>query len=111
IITLLSTLGVPDGVFEQKQREAVDQLDSILTDPLKAQEALDLMAPGENTEVLKQMLVCGYEPDKEPFLSMMLRTFRASKLFVLRKKTGIFIPEGRSMMGCLDETQTLEYGQ
>ncbi|OWM90725.1 RNA-dependent RNA polymerase 1-like [Punica granatum] len=111
IITLLSTLGVPDEVFERKQREAVDQLDSILTDPLKAQEALDLMSPGENTQVLKQMLVCGYEPDKEPFLSMMLRTFRASKLFDLRTKTRIFIPGGRSMMGCLDETRTLEYGQ
>ncbi|PKI46845.1 hypothetical protein CRG98_032783 [Punica granatum] len=56
IISLLSTLGVPDEVFERKQREAVDQLDSILKDPLKAQEALDLMAPGENTQVLKQML-------------------------------------------------------
>ncbi|OWM90724.1 hypothetical protein CDL15_Pgr021029 [Punica granatum] len=111
IISLLSTLGVPDEVFERKQREAVDQLDSILKDPLKAQEALDLMAPGENTQVLKQMLVCGYEPDKEPFLSMMLRTFRASKLFDLRTKTRIFIPGGRSMMGCLDETRTLEYGQ
>ncbi|KAK4754509.1 hypothetical protein SAY87_002613 [Trapa incisa] len=63
IISLLSTLGVTDSVFERKQREAVDQLDSILTDPLRAQEALDLMAPGENTQILKEMLSCGYKPD------------------------------------------------
>ncbi|KAK4548396.1 hypothetical protein RGQ29_032800 [Quercus rubra] len=111
LITLLSTLGVEDYVFEKKQKEAVEQLDAILTDPLRAQEALDLMSPGENTNVLKEILMCGYRPDSEPFLSMMLQTFRASKLLELRTKTRIFIPDGRAMMGCLDETRTLEYGQ
>ncbi|KAK3021860.1 hypothetical protein RJ639_047782 [Escallonia herrerae] len=42
---------------------------------------------------------------------MMLQTFHASKLLDLRNKTRIFVPSGRSMMGCLDETRTLEYGQ
>uniref|UniRef100_A0A7N2L809 RNA-dependent RNA polymerase n=1 Tax=Quercus lobata TaxID=97700 RepID=A0A7N2L809_QUELO len=111
LITLLSTLGVEDYVFEKKQKEAVDQLDAILIDPLRAQEALDLMSPGENTNVLKEILKCGYRPDSEPFLSMMLQTFRASKLLELRTKTRIFIPDGRAMMGCLDETRTLEYGE
>ncbi|XP_027151117.1 RNA-dependent RNA polymerase 1-like [Coffea eugenioides] len=111
IITLLSTLGVEDVVFEKKQREAVAQLDTILTDPAKAHEALKLMAPGQIANVLKEMLKCGYKPDSEPFLSMMLQAFRASKLLDLRTKTRIFIPNGRLMMGCLDETRTLEYGQ
>ncbi|XP_027360341.1 RNA-dependent RNA polymerase 1 isoform X2 [Abrus precatorius] len=111
LITLLSTLGVKDCVFEEKQREAVDQLNTILTDSLKAQEVLDLMSSGEITNILKEMLICGYKPNVEPFLSMMLQTFRASKLLELRLKTRIFIPDGRAMMGCLDETRTLEYGQ
>ncbi|XP_073020164.1 probable RNA-dependent RNA polymerase 1 isoform X1 [Primulina eburnea] len=111
IITLLSTLGIKDHVFEKKQREAVAQLDDILVDPLRAQEALDLMSPGENTNILKEMLKCGYEPDVEPFLSMMLQTFRYSKLLDLRMKARIFVPQARQMMGCLDETGTLEYGQ
>lgn len=111
LVTLLSTLGVKDDVFEEKQREAVSQLDAILVDPLRAQEALELMAPGENTNILKEMLKCGYKPNSEPFLSMMLQAFRASKLLDLRVKTRIFIPSGRSMMGCLDETNTLEYGE
>ncbi|KAM7485808.1 hypothetical protein LguiA_001817 [Lonicera macranthoides] len=111
LITLLSTLGVPDWVFERKQNEAVDQLNTILKDSLKAQEALDLMAPGENTDILKELLTCGYKPDCEPFLSMMLQVFRASKLLKLRTKTRIFVLRGRAMMGCLDETRTLEYGQ
>ena len=111
IITLLSTLGVKDHAFETKQEEAVDQLNSILTDSLKAHEALDLMSPGEISNILKELLSCGYRPDEEPFLSMMLQTFRASKLLELRLKTRIFVPKGRAMMGCLDETRTLEYGQ
>ncbi|KAI3467228.1 hypothetical protein Pfo_023891 [Paulownia fortunei] len=111
IITLLSTLGVGDHVFEKKQREAVALLDDILVDPLRAQEALDLMSPGENTKILKEMLKCGYKPDGEPFLSMMLQTFRSSKLLDLRLKARVFVPKARRMMGCLDETGTLEYGQ
>nr|APO15851.1 RNA-dependent RNA polymerase 1 [Sesuvium portulacastrum] len=111
LITLLSTLGVKDRVFEKKQREALNQLDAILTDPLKAQEALELMCPGEITNILKEMLKCGYKPDTEPFLSMMLQAFRSSKLQELRTKSRIFVPRGRAMMGCLDETKALEYGQ
>ncbi|KAL2927978.1 RNA-dependent RNA polymerase 1 [Bienertia sinuspersici] len=111
LITLLSSLGVQDRVFEKKQKEALNQLDAIVRDPLKAQEALELMCPGEVTNILKEMLKCGYKPDAEPFLSMMLQTFQASKLQELRTKSRIFVPRGRAMMGCLDETRTLEYGQ
>ncbi|KAJ8530900.1 hypothetical protein K7X08_023781 [Anisodus acutangulus] len=69
------------------------------------------MSHGENTNILKEMLNCGYMHDAEPFLSMMLQTFRASKLLDLRTRTRIFIPNGRTIMGCLDESRTLEYGR
>ncbi|KAJ4961449.1 hypothetical protein NE237_021359 [Protea cynaroides] len=111
LITLLSTLGVKDRIFLEKQKQAVDELDAILTDPLRAQEALELMPSGENSNVLKEMLMCGYEPHAEPFLSMMLQAFQAAKLNQLRTKTKIFVSKGRLLMGCLDETRTLEYGQ
>jgi RNA-dependent RNA polymerase len=111
IITLLSTLGVRDVVFELKQDEAVDQLNKILTDPRKAIEAVKLMPPGETTNLLKELLLCGYKPDREPFLSMMLHAFRATRMFELRTKSRIFVPQGRTLMGCLDETRTLQYGQ
>ncbi|KAJ0099031.1 hypothetical protein Patl1_19780 [Pistacia atlantica] len=101
----------PNDVFERKQREAIAQLDAILTDPSRALEALGLMSSGESTNVLKEMLKCDYRPDAEPFLSLMLQTFRASNLQDLRTKARIFLPKGRNMMGTLDETGTLEYGQ
>ncbi|KAF9588012.1 hypothetical protein IFM89_006891 [Coptis chinensis] len=78
---------------------------------IKAYETLEIMAPGGNVNVLKEMLLSGYKPDVEPFLSMMLRTFHGLKFLELRNKARIFVPHGRTMMGCLDETRTLEYGQ
>ncbi|RWR79569.1 putative RNA-dependent RNA polymerase 1 [Cinnamomum micranthum f. kanehirae] len=111
VITLLSTLGIEDRVFVMKQQQVVHQLGKILTDPVKAQEALDVMSPSENSIVLKEMLRCGYRPKVEPYLSIMLQTLRASKLWELRTKTKIFVPDARLMMGCLDETRTLKYGQ
>ncbi|XP_021909790.1 RNA-dependent RNA polymerase 1-like [Carica papaya] len=111
LITLMSSLGVKDDCFRKKQKEALAQLDAMLTDSLRAQDALELMSPGENMHFLREMLNCGYKPDSEPFLSMMLRSFCAAKLHDLRTKTRIFIRDGRSMMGCLDETGKLEYGQ
>ncbi|KAG2701590.1 hypothetical protein I3760_06G052900 [Carya illinoinensis] len=111
IITLLSNLGVKDQVFLKRQREAIDHLNAMLTDPSRAQEALEMMFSEDITKVLKEMLICDYKPDVEPFLSMVLQTFRASKLMDIRFGTRIFVPNGRVMIGCLDETRALEYGQ
>ncbi|KAJ4764056.1 RNA-dependent RNA polymerase [Rhynchospora pubera] len=111
LITLLSTLGVGDLVFKLKQEEAVDQLNQVLTDPKRAYEAVELMSPGETTNLLKELLLCGYKPDSEPFLSMMLHAFWATRMFELRTKSRIFVPKGRALMGCLDETRSLEYGE
>ncbi|KAG2701592.1 hypothetical protein I3760_06G053000 [Carya illinoinensis] len=111
IIVLLSNLGVKDQVFQERQCETIDKLNAMLTDPLIAHEALEMMSSGEITRVLKEMLICDYKPDAEPFLSMMLQTFRASKLMDIRFGTRIFVPNGRVMIGCLDETRTLEYGE
>ncbi|GMJ03735.1 RNA-dependent RNA polymerase 1 [Hibiscus trionum] len=111
IIILMSTLGVKDSVFETKQKEFLARLDAILVDPEKAREAMDRISHGELAKVLREMLLCGYKPDSEPFLLMMLRTIRASKLLDLRTRTRILIEKGGILMGCLDETGTLEYGQ
>ncbi|XP_044489065.1 probable RNA-dependent RNA polymerase 1 [Mangifera indica] len=110
LVILLSTLGVRDYVFEKKQKFVISQLESILTDSLKAQEALNLMSSGEITRILKDMLEYYSKPQEEPFLTMMLQIFRSSTLKDLRTKTRIFVPRGQAMMGCLDETGNLEYG-
>ncbi|CAL9220613.1 unnamed protein product [Arabidopsis halleri] len=108
LITLLSTLGVEDEVFQKKQREVVEQLSSFGNDPVKA---LDLVAPGPHAIVLKELISSGYKPESEPFLSMMVNYFTASRFLELRTKSRILIPLGRTLIGCLDESITLEYGQ
>lgn len=108
IITLLSTLGVKDRVFRKKQREILNQLKMISTKPLMV---LDLMFTGEITNILREMLICGFHQTKEPFLSMMLQTLCASKLQELQLKTRILVKKGRALLGCLDETRTLKYGE
>ncbi|WZZ29332.1 hypothetical protein YC2023_012733 [Brassica napus] len=42
---------------------------------------------------------------------MMLHHIRESKLVELHTKMCILIPKSRSMMGCMDETNLLEYGE
>ncbi|CAO2040760.1 unnamed protein product [Urochloa humidicola] len=111
LITLLSTLGVRDNIFELKQEEAVQQLNRMVIEPQAAIEAIKLIPMGEVTNIVKELLLCGYQSDHEPYLSMLLQTFRASKLLELKTKSRIFIPQGRTMMRCLDETLTLKYGE
>ncbi|KAH9320927.1 hypothetical protein KI387_015566 [Taxus chinensis] len=111
IISLLSTLGVKDRNFEKLQEKTVEDLDRVLTDQAKALDILQIMSAGEHHNALISMLSCGYFPNSEPYLMMMLNAFRASKLIELRNKTRMFVPKGRCLMGCLDESRTLNYGE
>lgn len=67
IIILLSTLGVKDRVFRRKQREVVNQIKMISRKPFKA---IDMMSHGDITNMLREMLIYGFHPTKEPFLSI-----------------------------------------
>ena len=52
-----------------------------------------------------------YEPNVEPYLSMMLLVHYESLLSDLKSRCRIFVPKGRILIGCLDETGILNYGQ
>eukprot|EP00252_Welwitschia_mirabilis_P018517 TRINITY_DN4113_c0_g1_i1.p2 TRINITY_DN4113_c0_g1~~TRINITY_DN4113_c0_g1_i1.p2 ORF type:complete len:477 (+),score=80.47 TRINITY_DN4113_c0_g1_i1:1549-2979(+) len=93
------------------QEQTISLVDEILTDRMKAINVLQNMYKGENHKVLTDMLACGYCPSSEPYFSMMLQAFRASKLLKLKTKSHIFVPKGQYLMGCLDETRTLKYGE
>jgi RNA-dependent RNA polymerase len=57
------------------------------------------------------MLLQGYEPNVEPYLSMMLQAYHENSLMELRSRCRIFVPKGRILIGCLDESGILDYGQ
>ncbi|XP_050216732.1 RNA-dependent RNA polymerase 6 [Mercurialis annua] len=110
IITLLSTLDVPDDIFWKMQIVMVSKLNQMLVD---ADVAFDVITAScaEQGTTAAIMLSAGFKPKKEPHLRGMLTCIRAAQLWGLREKARIFVPSGRWLMGCLDELGVLEQGQ
>lgn len=110
IITLLSTLSVPDDIFWKMQEVMVSRLNQML---VNADVAFDVLTAscGEQGNTAAMMLSSGFKPETEPHLRGMLTCVRAAQLADLREKARIFVPKGRWLMGCLDELGVLEQGQ
>lgn len=110
IVTLLSTLKVPDEIFWKMQQTMITKLDQMLLD---ANVAFDLLMSSctEHGNTAALMLSAGFRPQTEPHLRGMLTCIRAAQLWGLREKARIFVPEGRWLMGCFDELGVLEHGQ
>ena len=81
---MLSTLEVEYRRFETVQHQAITHLDELLTNGEMALEVLQIMSSGDSHKALIDMLSCGYSPNSEPYLSMILRPFRLCKLLELR---------------------------
>lgn len=111
IIILLSTLGVKDEAFEALQNEQLSLLGKMLTDSKAALSVLESLSGADSKNILVKMLHQGYEPNIEPYLSMMLRAHYEYQLSDLKSRCRIFVPKGRILLGCLDETGRLNYGQ
>nr|XP_034599084.1 probable RNA-dependent RNA polymerase SHL2 [Setaria viridis] len=110
IITLLTSLGVPDAIFWQMQEAMLHNLDRILSDRDVAYQVVTNCC-SEHATIPALMLSAGFTPATEPHLKAMLLAIRSSQLQGLLEKTKIFVPKGRWLMGCLDELGILEQGQ
>ncbi|XP_027331701.1 RNA-dependent RNA polymerase 2 [Abrus precatorius] len=111
IISLLSTLGVKDEVFLAMQQEQLRLLGRMLTDSEAALDVLESLNGADSKSILVKMLHAFNEPNSEPYLLMMLKAYYAYQLSDLRSRCRIFVPKGRVLIGCLDETGLLNYGQ
>ncbi|XP_040987157.1 RNA-dependent RNA polymerase 2 [Juglans microcarpa x Juglans regia] len=111
IISLLSTLGVEDQVFEKLQEEQLCLLGKMLSNREAALNVLQSLNGSDSRNILVKMLLQGYEPNQEPYLSMMLQAHYENLLSDLKSRCRIFVPKGRILVGCLDETGILNYGQ
>ncbi|PON93354.1 RNA-dependent RNA polymerase-type [Trema orientale] len=111
IVTLLSTLGVKDEVFLALQQEQLRLLGKMRTDREAALNVLEKLNGSDSSNILVKMLLQGYEPNMEPYLSMMLQSYYENQLSDLKSRCRVFVPKGRVLIGCLDETGTLDYGQ
>jgi RNA-dependent RNA polymerase len=111
IITLLSSLSVPDNAFHDLQNSMVNKFGQMLENVEVAFEVLTTSCTGDLQNTAAMMLSAGFNPQSEPHLRDMLSSIRAVQLEELLTKCRIFVPQGRWLMGCLDEMGELEYGQ
>ncbi|CAL9232409.1 unnamed protein product [Arabidopsis halleri] len=111
IICLLSTLGIEDAVFEAMQAVHLSMLGNMLEDRDAALNVLQKLSGENSKNLLVKMLLQGYAPSSEPYLSMMLRVHHESQLSELKSRCRILVPKGRILIGCMDEMGILEYGQ
>ncbi|RLM75578.1 putative RNA-dependent RNA polymerase 2 [Panicum miliaceum] len=110
IISLLSTLGIKDETFLTMQQDDMHESDEMLTNKEVALSVLGKIS-GADTKTAAEMLLQGYEPSLEPYLSMILKAHRANRLTDIRTRCKIHVQKGRVLIGCLDETGKLDYGQ
>uniref|UniRef100_A0ACD5UBK5 Uncharacterized protein n=1 Tax=Avena sativa TaxID=4498 RepID=A0ACD5UBK5_AVESA len=110
IISLLSTLGIRDEIFELMQQDDMRELDEMLTNREAALSVLGKIGSAE-TKTASKILLQGYEPSLEPYLMMILKAHQDNRLTDIRTRCKIHVPKGRVLIGCLDETGKLEYGQ
>ncbi|CAO2831835.1 unnamed protein product [Amaranthus hypochondriacus] len=110
IVTLLTTLKVKDEDLEALLQDHIRLLGSMLSSKDAALAVLESTSMGQ-TKTLAKMMRHGYEPNADPYLLMMLQAYLESQLSELRARCRIYVPKGRVLLGCLDETGLLNYGQ
>jgi RNA-dependent RNA polymerase len=109
LIIVLSTLGVPDQTFIRKQQDMVNDLERATKDEdvaiQKLQRNVDL---NQISIVMVGMILDGFMRVKDPFMMSMLQLWRAYHIKFLKEKARIFIENGAFLLGCVDETATLQ---
>ncbi|KXS22224.1 RdRP-domain-containing protein [Gonapodya prolifera JEL478] len=109
LITLLSTLGVPDDVFINLQRSYSTDLSKLLSDAGRAQRVLGNFAGDSNTSAsrLVDLVNAGFFQLDDAFLMNSLIAFRAFQMKDLQKRTHVPIVLDMAvvLMGIADETR------
>jgi hypothetical protein len=113
IILLLSSLGIPNQTFISLQNEMLRQLKALTGNSQEACHALkDLNEFGGNgchTFLIAYLRELGER--KDPFVRQLLLAFKAFLVKELRTKSKIRVPDSWSLLGVIDESRTLQYGQ
>ncbi|KAK3388997.1 RNA dependent RNA polymerase-domain-containing protein [Sordaria brevicollis] len=109
IISILSSLGVPDQVFVDMMEKELAEFNAAMED---RQEATKLLRKSidENhiTPIIADMLNYGFMESKEPFVRNLLRLWRSWSIKTLKEKARLNVEKGAFVLGCVDETGTLK---
>lgn len=109
IISILSSLGVPDQVFTDMMEQELSDFNAAMEDK---QEATKLLRKSidENhiTPIIANMLDYGFMESKEPFVRTLLQLWRSWSIKTLKQKARLNVEKGAFVLGCVDETGTLQ---
>ncbi|KAF2132226.1 RdRP-domain-containing protein [Dothidotthia symphoricarpi CBS 119687] len=109
IIIVLSNLGVPDNIFVKKQQDMVNDYELAMTDEETAIEKLRKhIDMNQSTLIMASMVLDGFMASQEPFMMSLLRLWRAYTIKNLKEKARIAVDDGAFVLGCVDETATLQ---
>ncbi|KAJ3201495.1 Interferon-induced helicase C domain-containing protein 1, partial [Dinochytrium kinnereticum] len=108
IISILNSLGVKNTVFLEIQNEFLDSLLEGLTGRMSNAMFCINKSIGLNVCVLED---AGIKLSEEPFIWSLLQTHYLAELSGLIRKARIFVPKGALLIGIVDETRTLNYGE
>ncbi|KAL4942211.1 hypothetical protein BDV06DRAFT_235547 [Aspergillus oleicola] len=108
LILVLSTLGIPDTVFHQKLETMLRNLNEAMeSDPKAVYLLRKYVDPNQATLTISQMVLDGFRRTNEPFVVSLLTLWRAWHLKYLKEKAKIAIEKAACLLGCMDETSTL----
>lgn len=109
IIVVLSYLGVPDSTVIRKQQEMINDYENAMVDEgvalQKLRKHIDM---NQTTLTMAGMVLDGFMKAKDPFLMSLLKVWRACTIKNLKEKARIAIDDGAFVLGCVDETATLQ---
>ncbi|CAF0965632.1 unnamed protein product, partial [Didymodactylos carnosus] len=114
IILLLSSLGIANTVFLNMQNEILRKIINITENSIGARELLkELIDAGSKNFCHMFMFDClkRFGTKIDPLLRQMLLCFQAFLVKELRTKARILVKHGACLLGVIDETRTLKYGQ
>ncbi|KAI9841651.1 MAG: hypothetical protein M1838_003487 [Thelocarpon superellum] len=109
LIVVLSALGVPDEVFLRKQAKMLADIEEAARDQALAVTLLGkFVDPNQMTRTLAGMILDGFMTRDDPFVVSLLQLWRAWSIKYLKEKAKILVADGAFLLGCTDETQTLQ---
>eukprot|EP01129_Flabellula_baltica_P002968 TRINITY_DN12837_c0_g1_i1.p1 TRINITY_DN12837_c0_g1~~TRINITY_DN12837_c0_g1_i1.p1 ORF type:complete len:1060 (+),score=194.76 TRINITY_DN12837_c0_g1_i1:118-3297(+) len=108
IILILSFLGVPNTVFLYKMLEIIQDLDLMFTSNEVASNIV--IKYGMSNLWLLDLLSAGFDTS-EPCVEAQLNLIRYKTLRDIKYKARIPVENSRNLMGVMDETHLLNYGE
>lgn len=107
-ITILSALGVEDGVFLRLLTEQLSDYEAAMSDKTLALSLLNRFIDGNHmTMTVAGMLLDGFMGVQEPFVLSLLHLWRSWSIKLLKEKARVIVDKGAFVLGCVDETMTL----